>query len=78
MIDDGLHAPNANVYSLTLFLDLLKPDGWAVIEDISETNLDQWHIVSAILPSHFKSQIVKCGVPRGYSASYIFLVQRLL
>jgi hypothetical protein len=73
MIDDGLHAPNANVYSLTLFLGLLKPHGWAVIEDISETTLDQWHIVSAILPDHFKPQIVKCG--SGCSPSYVFLVQ---
>lgn len=78
MIDDGLHAPNANVYSLTLFLGLLKPNGWAVIEDISETTLDQWHIVSAILPSHFKPQIVKCGGAPGYPPSYIFLAQKRL
>lgn len=77
MIDDGLHSPNANVYSLTLFLGLLKPNGWAVVEDISETTLDQWHIVSAILPARFNSQIVKCGGAHGYSPSYIFLVRRL-
>lgn len=75
MIDDGLHAPSANVYSLTLFLGMLAPNGWAVIEDISETTLDQWHIVNAILPEHFNSQIVKCGGAPGYSPSYMFLVQ---
>lgn len=75
MIDDGLHAPNANMYSLTLFLGLLKPNGWAIIEDISEATLDQWHIVSAILPDHFKTQIVKCGGARGYSPSYMFVIQ---
>jgi len=78
VIDDGLHAPNANVYSLTMFLSLLKPDGWAVIEDISETTLDQWHIVSAILPAYFKAQIVKCAVVHGNSPSYMFLVQKNL
>jgi hypothetical protein len=78
MIDDGLHAPNANVYALTLFLGLLKPNSWAVIEDISETTLDQWHIVGAILTAHFQAQIVKCGSAHGYSPSYIFLVQNRL
>lgn len=73
MIGEALHAPNANIYSLTLFMELLKPKGWAVIEDILEATLDQWHIGSAILPTNFQVQIVKRGSAIGYAPSYLFL-----
>lgn len=53
IIDDGLHAPNANLTTLVFALDRLKPGGYAVIEDIYEPSLPVWSLASMILASRF-------------------------
>ena len=50
VIDDGLHAPNANIATLAFALHILKPNGWLVIEDIKTESLPIWETVSALLP----------------------------
>ncbi len=50
VIDDGLHAPHANLGVLRLALAKLRPGGWAVIEDISEAALPFWRVLAALLP----------------------------
>ena len=59
IIDDGLHAPNANVAVLALAFDKLKAGGWVVIEDISEEAAPIWKVVSALLPPRYASYLIE-------------------
>ncbi len=49
LIDDGLHAPNANLATLILGLEKVRPGGWIVIEDIAEEALAFWQIVGSMM-----------------------------
>lgn len=71
MIDDGLHAPNANLHSLSFFLPRLKVGGWAVIEDIALPCTEIWKLVSIVVPTQFRCHLVRC------KKSLMFLVNRL-
>ena len=59
IIDDGLHAPNANLAILIFALDKLKPGGWVVIEDISEEAAPIWKVVSSLLPIQYASYLIE-------------------
>jgi hypothetical protein len=59
IIDDGLHAPNANLAVLAFALDKLKAGGWVVIEDISEEATPIWKVVSAIIPLPYMSYLIE-------------------
>jgi SAM-dependent methyltransferase len=59
IIDDGLHAPNANLAILIFALDKLKPGGWLVIEDISEEATPIWKVVSSMLPTQYASHLIE-------------------
>jgi hypothetical protein len=50
VIDDGLHAPNANIAILTLAVKRLRPGGWVVIEDIADAAVPVWRVVGSLLP----------------------------
>jgi len=58
-IDDGLHAPNANLQTFRYGLNKIKVGGWVVIEDIPYICRPIWEIVSAILPSYFKGYLLQ-------------------
>ena len=70
IIDDGLHAPAANIAVLSFALKKVKIGGWIVIEDVPDRALPVWEVVAALLPSSYKTQVVKV---RGANA---FVVQR--
>jgi SAM-dependent methyltransferase len=59
IIDDGLHAPNANLAVLIFALDKVKPGGWVVIEDISEEATPIWRVVSSHLPPQYASYLIE-------------------
>ena len=59
VIDDGLHAPNANIATLAFALHILKPNGWLVIEDIKTESLPIWETVSALLPVDSHPTLIK-------------------
>jgi len=59
IIDDGLHAPNANLAILIFALDKLKPGGWLVIEDISGEATPIWKVVSSLLPTQYPSYLIE-------------------
>jgi cephalosporin hydroxylase len=59
VIDDGLHAPNANLATLLFALPCLKPDGWCVIEDIAKASLPLWQVVGKILKPMCVAYIVE-------------------
>ena len=50
IIDDGFHDPHANVRTLKALFDLLEDRGTYVIEDVHETLIDFWKVISAYLP----------------------------
>lgn len=59
MIDDGLHAPNANLHSLAFFLPRLRAGGWAVIEDITPASESVWRLVAAILSPRYECHLLQ-------------------
>jgi hypothetical protein len=71
MIDDGLHAPNANLHSLFFFLPRLKAGGYAVIEDIAPESECIWKLVATMLTGRFHCDLLKA------SQSLILIVRRV-
>lgn len=61
VIDDGLHAPDANIATLIMGMRLIKPGGWVVIEDIKPAAEAIWEVVSALLPSNFEAHIIQAN-----------------
>jgi hypothetical protein len=59
IIDDGLHALNANISVLIFALDKIKPGGWIVIEDINEATAPAWELISAIIPNNYRLFLFK-------------------
>jgi hypothetical protein len=50
IIDDGFHDPHANVRTLKVLHDLLSESGTYVIEDVHESLIDFWKVISVHLP----------------------------
>ena len=50
IIDDGLHAPNANLFTLVFGLKKLKMGGVLVVEDVHLAHFPVWQTVAAVLP----------------------------
>ena len=71
IVDDGLHAPNANISVLVFALNRLKPGGWLVIEDVSRSAYPVWKVVAALLPKEYKPYMIEGTV------HMVFAVQRL-
>jgi hypothetical protein len=59
IIDDGLHAPNANLAVLAFAIEKLNAGGWVVIEDISEEASSIWKVMSALLPRQYVSYLIE-------------------
>ena len=72
-IDDGLHAPDANLATLIVALKVTKPGGWIVIEDIGESALEFWQLVSNLMPSNLDIRIFR-STERGL----IFCVNKII
>lgn len=53
IIDDGLHAPNANIATMVFALKKIRVGGWFVVEDIPEASIPIWRLVASILPSRY-------------------------
>jgi hypothetical protein len=60
MIDDGLHAPVANLNSLCFFANHIRRDGWIVIEDVPWMNLFFWRLIASRLSSRFDCRFLIC------------------
>ena len=69
-IDDGLHAPDANLNSLTYMLPKVKVGGYVVIEDVSPLSVPIWEIVSSLIGRLHSCWIIKDGV------NFLFVVRR--
>lgn len=63
VIDDGLHSPFANINTLKFGLQLVKPGGWVVIEDISRHALSIWQMVASLFPKNaYECHLLQDGV----------------
>lgn len=73
IIDDGLHAPNANIATLTFALPKLKSNGgWFILEDIHPIALSIWEVVGTILPRNkYRSYLVET------KSSWVFACQKI-
>ncbi|MDO8336400.1 MAG: hypothetical protein Q7T74_06505 [Candidatus Saccharibacteria bacterium] len=69
IIDDGLHTPWANLNTLNLALNLVKPGGYVVIEDILDRYLSTWKVAIPLIPGN-------CMFLRCKSAT-VLLVQKI-
>lgn len=69
IIDDGLHAPGANLAVVLFALDALSPQGVLVIEDIKEDALPVWHVVRALLRESCETTLVRDA------ADYVLVVR---
>lgn len=62
IIDDGLHAPHANIATLKFGMGKVKVGGWVVVEDINPEAVKIWQLVSNLLPDNFESYIIQTRV----------------
>lgn len=60
LIDDGLHAVDANLRTLQFGLSRLAPGGVIVIEDIPERMAWLWKAVGAILAGTYRCVLLRC------------------
>lgn len=72
VIDDGLHSPNTNIESLKFGLQIIKKDGWVVIEDIAYESIPLWQVISALLGSKYSCSILTAD------GAIVFAVKRLV
>ena len=73
IIDDGLHEPLANIYSLNFALKHIKIRGWVVIEDIYPSALPVWQTISFL----FKGSDYETFLYRNKHNRFIFAVNKL-
>lgn len=58
VIDDGLHAPAANLNTLAFALKMLKPGGIAVVEDIAKPLTPFWLAIGRLLDSRYETMFL--------------------
>jgi hypothetical protein len=59
IIDDGLHAPNANLAVLLFAMNHLAVGGWLVIEDISPSAEPIWTVVRSLMPATYDATLLR-------------------
>ena len=69
IIDDGLHAPNANLATLLFSLPRLRAGGWVVIEDISPASSSR-QVVAHLMPEGFQPALLSAD------EALVFVVER--
>ena len=70
IVDDGLHAPYANLNVLISSLNYVSDQGWIIIEDIPTKARPIWEVVSFILSKKYHNYLIKTKI------SLIFLVKK--
>ena len=71
IIDDGLHAPNANIALLSFSFNKLDIGGWVVIEDIAHEAAPFWQIVEKLIPPNYETYLIKA------KKELVFAVQKI-
>jgi len=76
IIDDGFHDPHANVRTLLAFYDLLDEGGCYVIEDVHESLINFWKVISCHLPGDLEVIDLRSMRP-GVDDNILVLVKKL-
>lgn len=63
IVDDGLHEPNANLRTLKHLFPLLANDGSYVIEDVHESLIDFWKVISPTLDASLEVRDLRSQRP---------------
>jgi len=71
IIDDGLHAPYANVSVIIVTLKYLKKEGYLIIEDIPFKAKPIWEVISNILNKKYNTFLVKT------KKNYVFIIKKI-
>ena len=71
VIDDGLHSPNANIATLDFGLQIIKKNGWVIVEDIRVESLSIWKVIYHLISENFEPFIIQCN------SAYVFAAKRL-
>ena len=71
VIDDGLHAPDANISTLILGLQSIRIGGWVVIEDINPAAEPLWKVVAALLPKTFSASVFQANYALVFAAQRV-------
>lgn len=69
IIDDGLHAPHANLAVLLFAMGRLRPGGWVIIEDIPGAALPLWQVAAKLMRPPYRPHVVRSR------SSIVFAVQ---
>ena len=70
VIDDGLHSPNANIATLDFGLQIIKKNGWVIIEDIRVESLSIWKVIYHLISENFEPFIIQS------KSAHIFAAKR--
>jgi SAM-dependent methyltransferase len=70
VIDDGLHAPNANIATMLFALKVLRPSGFFIVEDIHSNSIPIWQVVAALLPEQYSPKLVQA------KGGLLFMIQK--
>ena len=57
LIDDGLHSIIANINTIELAKNVLKPDGYLIIEDIGIDSLNLFNIAFELVANDFSLEL---------------------
>jgi hypothetical protein len=70
IIDDGVHAPHANLLVLEFALQKLRRGGWLVIEDIRAEAVPIWQVVAELIGDRHMTYLIDT------KAAYVFAMQK--
>jgi SAM-dependent methyltransferase len=59
IVDDGLHAPFANLRTFIEIQSILRKGGYFVIEDVPERSINVWHVVKEITSNTWESNFIR-------------------
>lgn len=71
VIDDGLHSPNANIATLDFGLQIIKKNGWVIVEDIDVESLSIWKVIYYLVSENFEPFIIQS------KSAFVFAAKRL-
>lgn len=70
VIDDGLHSPNANIATLDFGLQIIKKNGWVIVEDINVESLSIWKVIYYLISENFEPFIIQS------KSAFVFAAKR--
>lgn len=71
VIDDGLHSPNANIATLDFGIQIIKKNGWVIIEDIDFESLSIWKVIYFLISESFEPFIIQS------KSAFVFAAKRV-